>query len=175
MLIDHTYFAKGPRQILSSTLGSVPTSGDIVTPAELEVCRQIESYIDEYQEGYLRGVLGERAGNKVHNYLVCLDEDEDPKHMDELDAVCDRLKESFADYVFFHILRDVNTQATITGLVRLKSANTYVSPIRKQVDVWNTMVDRHRRFEEWSRTQESNILEDGMKSEMLTKINQFNL
>lgn len=169
MLIDHTYFATGTRQIQNATLGKIPS------PDSMNVCQQIEAYISEYQEEYLQGIFGERTGNKVHNYLICLDEDEEPKHIDEFDVVCDRLKESFADYVFFHILRDINTQTTMTGLVRLKCANTYVSPIRKQVNVWNSMVDRHLRFVEWSKTFVCNILEEGIKSELLTRINHFNL
>lgn len=162
MLIDHTYFADGPRQIMNATLGQTPS------PNSVEVCRTIEAYISEFQETYLRGMLGDETGNKVNAYLVCLDEDETAGHIGSYDEVCNRLKESFADYVFFHILRDINEQTTITGLVRMKCANTYVPPIRKQVSAWNAMVDKHRMFKEWSKS-------DNIKEEFLIKINHFNL
>ena len=75
--------------------------------------------------------------------------------------------ESFADYVFFQILRDANTQSKVTGLVQLKCADTYVSPIRRQVIAWNRMVDRNRWF---------NALTGIRVSEnLLTKINRLNL
>ena len=168
MLIDHTYFAQGTRQIRSASLGTVSPAGAITTPAEMEVCRFIDEYIAEYQEEYLKGMLGDETGNKVNAYLVCLDDDEDPKRMESFDEMCDHLKESFADYVFFHILRDINEQVTMTGIVRLKCANIYVSPIRRQVSVWNAMVDKHRAFKEWSKS-------GCIKAEFVTKINRFNL
>lgn len=175
MLIDHTYFAIGPRQIRNATLGRIPASNSIPTPNEIDICRMIEAYIAEYQEEYLDKVLGDNNGNKVHTYLVCLDEDDEPKHLENIDAVCNRLKESFADYVFFHILRDINSQATDTGLVRIKSGNEHVPPIRRQVSVWNSMVERHRRFNEWCRTSECRMTGIEISAELLTKVNQFNL
>ena len=48
-------------------------------------------------------------------------------------SVLEQLREPFANYVFYKILRDANSQATMTGLVRLKCANTYVAPLRRQV------------------------------------------
>ena len=162
MLIDYTYFSKGTRQIQNATLGDVPGADNI------KVCRQIEAYIAEYQEEDLKGILGNEPGNKVNAYLVCLDDDSEQKRIESFDEVCERLKESFADYVFFHFLRDINEQVTKTGIVREKSVNTYVSPIRRQVNVWNSMVERHRAFVELSGSM-------NVKTEFLTKINQFNL
>ncbi len=169
MLIDHTYFSKGTRQIQNATLGSrIPDANAV------EVCKAIEAYIAEFQEEYLTAMLGQSIGNKVNAYLVCLDEDEDGslKRIESYDDICAQLKEPFADYVFYHILRDMNTQATMTGLVRLKCANTYVSPIRKQVSVWNAMVDRHKVFVGWASASGHH---HDVKKQMLTKINQFNL
>lgn len=175
MLIDCSYFTKGSRLIVNATLGS----NTAPTPAEIGVGLAIEGYIAEHQEDYLRAVLGDRLGNKANAYLVCLDEDADAmetvKRNGNLDTVLDMLREPFADYVFFHILRDSSEQATMTGLVRLKCANDYVSPITRQVDVWNRMVDRHRRFSEWSRTQECPLSGIDTKDEMVTRINRFNL
>ena len=89
--------------------------------------------------------------------------------------MCERLREPFADYVFFHILRDCQSQSTMTGLVRLKSANEYVSPIRRQVNIWNTLVDKHRRLAEWFQSKECPLEGLSIGNDMLTKINQLNL
>lgn len=169
MLIDCSYFTKGPRHILNASMGTLPNANAI------EVNKAIEAYIEEYQEGFLVRMLGSTLGNKVNAYLVCLDEDENPKHNDKLDAVCERLRVSFADYVFYHILRDTSTQSTITGLVRLKCANEYVAPIRRQVSVWNTMVERNRLFEQWCQSSECTLSGISISGDMLTLINPLNL
>lgn len=172
MLIDCSYFTKGPRHILNASLGTV---GRLPNANATEVDDAIEAYISEYQEEYLVSILGNTMGNKVNAYLVCLDEDENPTHNTNIDAVCERLREPFADYVFFHILRDTSTQSTITGLVRLKCANEYVAPIRRQVNAWNSMVNKHRRFAEWCQASGCTLSGISINSDMLTKINQLNL
>lgn len=171
MLIDCSYFTKGSRHILNATLGN----GKFPNANAIEVCAAIEAYIAEYQEKYLVNTLGASIGNKVHNYLICLEEDEEPKHNANFDTVCARLRESFADFVFFYILRDSASQATMTGLVRLKCANEYVSPIIRQVNIWNAMVDKHRLFSEWIHSAECPLSGIGISKFMLTKINRFNL
>ena len=77
--------------------------------------------------------------------------------------------------MFFHILRDMNTQATITGLVRFKCANEYISPIKRQVSVWNSMVKKNRLFVESAMSDYCPF--NGLKSQknILTPINTFNL
>lgn len=168
MLIDCSYFTEGPRHILNATLGSMPN------PNAIEVNRAIEAYIAELQEPFLAKMLGSTIGNKVNAYLVCMDEGDTVTNA-HYDAVCSHLKEAFADYVFFHILRDSNTQATITGLVRLKCANEYVAPIRRQVTVWNWMVERNRIFAQWCHTPENALNGIVTSEEMTTMINTFNL
>lgn len=173
MLIDSSYFTKGSRHILNATLG---TSERLPNPNAGEVNAAINAYVEEYQEEFLTLMLGSRIGNKANAYLACVDEDGDRAVMIEsYEELLPRLKESFADYVFFHILRSSQTQSTVTGLVRLKCANEYVAPIQRQVDVWNRMVDRNRRFAEWSQSEECPL--DGIKvdEELLTKINNLNL
>ena len=172
MLIDSSYFCKGSRHILNATLG---TNDTLPNPNAMVVNLAIEGYIEEHQERFLCLMLGQTLGNRVNTYLVCLEDDEEPKHMPGLDAICDRLREPFADYVFFHILRDMNTQSTMTGLVRLKCANEYVAPIRRQVSVWNSMADKNRLFAEWCNSSECTISEISIDSDMLTYINSLNL
>ena len=172
MLIDCSYFCKGARHILNASLGTKET---LPNPNAMEVNTAIEWYIQEHQERFLSLMLGKTTGNRVNAYLVCLDEDEKPKQIAALDAICDRLREAFADYVFYHILRDMNTQSTMTGLVRLKCANEYVSPIRRQVSIWNAMAEKNRDFSEWCKSTECTILGISVDSDMLTYINSLNL
>ncbi len=172
MLIDCSYFTKGSRHIMNATLG---TLGRLPNANASEVIDTIEAYIAEYQEEYLIGMLGNKVGNKVNAYLVCLEEDEQPTYQHGFDAACELLRDSFADYVFFHILRDSSSQSTITGLVRLKCTNEYVAPIRRQVNVWNSMVNKHSRFAEWCQSSECTLSGISINSYMLTKINQLNL
>ena len=170
MLIDCSYFTKGSRHILNATMGNADT---LHNPNAEEVNNAILAYIEELQSEFLIDMLGSALANKVHTYLVCQEEDENPLHVEAIDAVCERLREPFADYVFFHILRDSNTQATMTGLVKLKTANTIVAPIGRQVSVWNSMVRKNRLFEEWSK--ESTLKGITVSAEMTTPINTLNL
>lgn len=172
MLIDCSYFSKGARHILNCNM---PSSSSMPNPNSEEVCSVVQSYIDENQEMYLRRVLGNMLGWRIHAYLVCLEEDETTKRNAKFDAVCDQLREPFADYVFYHILRDSNEQSTITGIVQLKGSNTYVAPIRRQVTAWNRMVMRHRSFAEWVKSPECMLDGISIHAEMLSKINTLNL
>lgn len=92
-----------------------------------------------------------------------------------MEAVAEKLCEPFADYVFFQILRENADQATITGLVRLKSANEHVSPLRRQVTVWNSMVEKNRRFAAWARSSACPVAGITVSEQMLTKINTLNI
>lgn len=168
MLIDHTYFTHGFRHIQNASLGSRPN------PNAAEVVSVIDAYIDEEQERFLTLALSERVGNKVHTYLVCRDEGDEVRN-DAIEMVCDKLREAFADYTFYRILRASNTQATITGLVKLKNANEYASPVQRQVMAWNSMVERMRKFAVWSATDECPLKGISVDVNLTTKINALNL
>lgn len=169
MLIDYSYFTTGPRHIQNASLGD-----NALNPDGRAAKAAIEAYIAEYQEQFLVEALGERIGNKANAYLVCKDEG-DKVVSEPYDIVCDKLKDAFADYVFFHIMRDSNTQQTMTGLVRLKCSNEYVPPIRRQVNVWNGMVIKNRRFAQWCASSECPMLGISMSKDLLTPINVLNL
>lgn len=171
MLIDCSYFTVGSRRILNAAVGSKGTFPDANA---IEVNAAIEAYISENQELFLMKMLGHSLGNKVHTYLISLDEG-GQKRLEVFDALCERLSESYADYVFYRILRDSNSQATATGLVRLKCANEYVSPIRKQTAVWNNMVEKNRNFALWAASEECKLKGVSVSEEMITMINIFNL
>lgn len=169
MLIDVSYFIKGARQIHNAAVGT------LLAPEAKPVVKAIEAYIAENQERYLVRMLGNKVGNRVHTYLTCLDEEENTKHNEHIDAVCSQLRESFADYVFYQILRGTNTQATINGVVRIKNANTSVSPIRRQVSAWNSMVERNRLFSSWCESSECQLSGIVISKAMITPINSLNL
>lgn len=168
MLIDCSYFTKGSRHIQNAATGAIPN------PNTHEVCDLIESYIDECQERFLVKMLGSVLGHRINAYLLSRENDE--RIMSEpFDTVCGRLRESFADYVFFHILGVSATQATVKGLLKIKCANEYVVPITRQVPVWNSMVDKNRIFAEWCASGGCPIANVDISDEMLTKINKLNL
>ena len=168
MLIDCSYFTKGSRLILNATTAqSVP---DVNSRAVNEA---IMGFIEEYQEGYLRDMVGTALGNKLHTYLISLEDG--GAHIADFDEICDRLRESFAYYVFYHILRDTASEADITGLVRIKTANIPVSPIRRQVSAWNMMADKNRNFRDWVLSKECPVKGISISEEMTTYINSLNL
>ena len=168
MLIDHTYFTHGFRHIQNASLGTRPN------PNAAEVVGAIEAYIDDEQERFLTLALGQHVGNKVHTYLVCRDEGDEIRN-DAIEKVCDKLREAFADYTFYRILRASNTQATITGLVKLKNANEYASPVQRQVMAWNSMVERMRKFAVWSATDECPLKGVSVDANLTMRINALNL
>lgn len=167
MLIDPTYFTSGPRHITNASLGTMPNAN------ATEVGAAIMGYVDAYQERFLAEAVGRKYANKIHDYLLCLEEG-DKVSVEAYDEICQRLKEAFAEYVFFHILGQTSSQATITGLVRLKCANTYVSPHHAQIQAWNRMADRMQDFVDWC--AESTPL-DGIEtsSELTTYLNILNI
>ena len=169
MLIDCSYFIDGPRHIQNATLGKMPN------PNAEEVNAAIKAYIQKFQWPFLKGVTGAPLAGAVTAYLKLMDKDETEKRDAELDAVIEQLREPFANYVFYKILRDGNSQATMTGLVRLKCANDYVAPLRRQVSTWNDMVDMIADFTTWSKSSDCPVSGIITESNFLTKINSLNL
>ena len=169
MLIDVSYFVSGPRHIQNASTSK--TAG----ADSLAVTGHIEAYIKELQPVFLEAMLGEKEAGYAMDYLDMSDDEENENtEPSKYEIVCDKLKEPFADYVLFNILRDASSQATITGNVRLKCANEYVSPIKAQVIAWNRMVDANVKFILWAREGNCPIpLET--QTNMLNRINQFNL
>lgn len=169
MLIDCSYFTAGPRHIQNATLGRMPN------PNGEEVNAAIKAYIFRYQRKFLNGVIGDSVAGTIISYLKEMDINADTEPQPDLDMVIEQLREPFADYVFYRILRDSNTQATMTGLVRLKCANDYVAPIRRQVSTWNGMVDMIADFTKWCKSSDCAISGIETASNFLTKINALNL
>lgn len=165
MLVDLSHFTAGPRQILNATLGKGTTKENAV----------IEQYIAEYQEEFLCRVLGDKVGESVQSYLHELENTPEAEENKDMEAICRKLRKPFADYVFFYILRDAGQSATITGLVKLKGANTYVEPIVRQVNTWNRMANSLNLFAEWVDGGECPVPGIVIDRYLLEPINRFNL
>lgn len=177
MLIDVTSFTSGPRQIENAV--ATPKN-----PNQVAVTERINGYIDFYQSEFLRRAAGKQLGHSIDEYcrVEHRPHGEEPVEQNEnqqveyaepderMESLTRLLKEPFADYLFFYMLRDMNVQPTITGLVQLKCANSYVSPLEKGVQAWNRMVDALCQF-----IDEAEVEGVTIESEMLTYINQFNL
>lgn len=169
MLIDVSYFVSGPRHIQNASTSK--TAG----ADSLAVNGHIEAYIKELQPVFLEAMLGEKEAGYAMDYLDMADDEENEgTEPSKYEIVCDKLKDAFADYVLFNILRDASSQATITGNVRLKCANEYISPIKAQVIAWNRMVDANVKFILWAREGNCPIALE-TQTNMLNRINQFNL
>lgn len=182
MLIDISFFISGPRHIENASIATMPTQNSIA------VNEAIEGYIDAFQSEFLRAALGANLSQTLTDYLELIEQEKDDS-MDEVDIseekeaqpasgyalLCEKLREPFADYVFFHILRDMNTQSTITGLVRLKCANEYIAPLKRQVSTWNSMVKKNRQFFEWALSDACPFTGMKIEENLLTPINSFNL
>lgn len=159
-LIDCKYFYVGPLQVQNAR-----PIDDLDANAQA-VQESITAYIERYQGEYLESMLGERLAVQVLSYLSSEEEDAD------MEGLCEKLRLSFAHYVYYKLVGDVNQTMTITGLMKLKSANEN-QPIRQRmVKVWNEMVDLHKKFVKWAETSSFNVF---YREDMVTCINQFNL
>ncbi len=169
MLIDCSYFIDGPRHIQNATLGKMPN------PNAEEVNASIKAYIRMFQRQFLKEAVGAPISERIISYLKLIKQDENEVRDVALDMVIEQLREPFANYVFYKILRDGNSQATMTGLVRLKCANDYVAPILRQVSTWNDMVDMLADFSGWAKSSDCHVPGIITNYNLLTKINALNL
>ena len=159
-LIDCSYFTNGPLQIENAGV-----TDDIDNNA-YAVQEAISGYIEHYQGTFLRKMLGDTLATTVENHLSTNGTDAN------LETLCEKLRKSFAHYVYFKICGDANQQLTVTGLVRLKSANDNQPPRQRMVSVWNDMVELNRQFVKWAETSNFEVF---YHVNMVTPINQFNI
>lgn len=164
-LIDCSYFYVGPLQIENAR----PI--DDIDNNAFAVQQTIVAYIERYQGEFLLKMVGKDLAAEVTAYLAAREEDED--HTDErAETLCEQLRPSFAHYVYFKLVGDVNQQMTITGLMKMKSANENQPPRQRMVKVWNDMVQLNKQFVEWAETSDYDVF---YHVEMITPINQYNL
>lgn len=164
-LIDCSYFYVGPLQIMNAR----PI--DDLDNNAIAVQETITGYIERYQGEFLLKMVGKELSAEVTAYLAAREEDEE--HTDErAETLCEQLRPSFAHYVYFKLVGDVNQTMTITGLMKLKSANDNQVPRQRMVKVWNDMVELNKQFVAWAEESDYDVF---YYIEMVTPINQFNL
>ena len=164
-LIDCSYFYVGPLQIMNAR----PI--DDLDNNAMAVQETITGYIERYQGEFLLKMVGKELSADVSAYLAERGEDENYTD-EEMEALCTQLRPSFAHYVYFKLVGDVNQTMTITGLMKLKSANENQPPRQRMVKVWNDMVQLNKQFVAWAEESDYDVF---YHVEMITPINQFNL
>ena len=175
MLIDVSFFTSGPLHIENASVAKMPSQNS------LAVNEAINGYIEAFQYDFLLHIVGESLADAITDYLELIEQEKEETEEVKSDdpesryaVLCSKIREAFAYYVFFHILRDMNSQATVSGLVRLKCANEYVSPIRRQVSTWNALVGKNRLFAAWISSNDCPF-DVKIDKNLLTNINTFNL
>ncbi len=163
-LIDCSYFYTGPLQVENAR-----PVGDLDNNA-YAVEQSITAYIERYQGEYLTKMVGKALRATIEQHLSDLDSDGYANA--SLDNLCQQLRLSFAHYIYFKMAGDVNQGMSVTGLVQLKSANTYQSPRQRMTRVWNDMVVLNKEFVEWAKESDYEVY---YYVEMVTPINQYNL
>ena len=164
-LIDCSYFYVGPLQIMNAR----PI--DDLDNNAIAVQETITGYIERYQGEFLLKMVGKELSADVTAYLA--ERGNDENHTDEaMEELCEKLRPSFAHYVYFKLVGDVNQTMTITGLMKLKSANDNQIPRQRMVKVWNDMVVLNKQFVAWAEESDYDVF---YYVEMVTPINQFNL
>lgn len=164
-LIDCSYFYVGPLQIMNAR----PI--DDLDNNAIAVQETITGYIERYQGEFLLKMVGKELSADVTAYLA--ERGNDEQHTDEaMEELCEKLRPSFAHYVYFKLVGDVNQTMTITGLMKLKSANDNQIPLQRMVKVWNDMVELNKQFVAWADESDYDVF---YYVEMVTPINQFNL
>ena len=164
-LIDCSYFYVGPLQIMNAR----PI--DDIDNNAIAVQETITGYIERYQGEFLLKMVGKELSADVTAYLA--ERGNDEQHTDEaMEELCEKLRPSFAHYVYFKLVGDVNQTMTITGLMKLKSANYNQVPRQRMVKVWNDMVELNKQFVAWADESDYDVF---YYVEMVTPINQFNL
>ena len=164
-LIDCSYFYVGPLQIMNAR----PI--DDLDNNAIAVQETIVAYIERYQGEFLLKMVGKELSADVTAYLA--ERGKDENYTDEaMEELCEKLRPSFAHYVYFKLVGDVNQTMTITGLMKLKSANDNQVPRQRMVKVWNDMVELNKQFVAWAEESDYDVF---YYIEMETPINQFNL
>lgn len=164
-LIDCSYFYVGPLQIMNAR----PI--DDLDNNAIAVQETITGYIERYQGEFLLKMVGKELSADVTANLA--ERGKDENYTDEaMEELCEKLRPSFAHYVYFKLVGDVNQTMTITGLMKLKSANDNQVPRQRMVKVWNDMVELNKQFVAWAEESDYDVF---YYVEMVTPINQFNL
>ena len=170
MLIDVTYFQSGSLYISGISLPEMSP-----TPTNIAVTGDIEGYIQEYETEYLIQALGYDIYKEFSEYLSS---EKDEGRWEELKnrLVPDRTKVSpIANYVYYHYLRNHQSDATVSGVKKDSDEGDLVSAERKMCDAWNRMVDMNKRLFSWIESHKEDYPGWCYNPSLVRKINIFNL
>lgn len=176
MIIDYTFFQSGELRI-----SGLPLPGVTAGPTNNAVLYDLSSYIARYEDEYLEFALGEMY-DPFCEYLRSGGSGEEKwdtlkgKLVIELKEGEFTMKRSpIANYVYFHYLRDHQSDATATGVKKDTDEGTLVSPELKMVCAWNDMVSMNDALFRWIDSNRNEYPEWSYEVFLLSKINIFGL
>lgn len=169
MMIDYTFFQDGLLRVDGALSLGTPS------PTNQAIQGLLESFIDRYEAEYLCKLLGEEL---YEDFLLSLSEEKsaanDWEGLKRLLVVEKPFKRSpIANYVYFHLLRSCDSDATLNGVKIDTDNGKPVSPERKMRFAWNDMVLHNRKLYGWLR--KANYKGWKMDEELLEFINTFNI
>lgn len=177
MLTDVTFFQSGSLYISGICPPDIAPS-----PTNIAVTGDIEGYIREYETEYLIQALGQDVYREFAEYLSS--EKDGESRWDELKG---RLVFSpasgegsfrvspIANYVYYHYLRNHQSDATVSGVKKDSDEGDLVSAERKMCDAWNRMVDMNRQLFAWIESHKEDYPGWCYAPSLVRKINTFNL
>ena len=137
------------------------------SPTNEAIRSRIEWYIKRYEPEYLCKLLGE----ELYNDFLAHREEDAWKAFEGMIADKSVFISPIANYVYFYLVRDSHSTATING-VKKDGDENLVSPQRKMVRAWNDMVEHNRRIYSWLYRTFHKVQTD---QELLEPINEFNV
>lgn len=176
MIIDYTFFQSGELRISGLPLPEV-TPG----PTNNAVLYDLSAYIARYEDEYLELALGEMY-NPFCEYLRSGESGDDRWNnlkgklaIEPKDGGFTLKRSPIANYVYFHYLRDHQSDATATGVKKDTDEGTLVSPELKMVRAWNDMVSMNDALFRWIDSNRNDYPEWSYDVYLLGKINIFGL
>ena len=140
MIIDYTFFQDGLLMVDGALALATPS------PTNEAIAGRIDSFIEIYEPEYLCKLLGEELYN---DFLANGEADKWVEFKNKLVTEYKVTKVSpIANYVYFHLVRNSQSMATING-VKKDGEENLVNPQSKMISAWNDMVYKNRSIYSW--------------------------
>lgn len=163
MMIDYTFFQDGLLMVDGALALATPS------PTNEAITGRIKSFIEWYEPEYLRKLLGEKLYN---DFLVNGESEQWEEFKKRIVVENSVVKYSpIANYVYFHLVRNSQSTATING-VKKDGESNLVNPTAKLVSAWNDMVYKTRDLYTWLCKNFHNV---PTEQELLELINPLNV
>lgn len=160
-MIDYTFFQDGLLMVDGALALATPS------PTHEAISNRIQWFVERYEPEYMCKLLGE----ELYNDFLSNKETDKWNGFKKL-LVNETAKASpIANYVYFYLVRESQSTATING-VKSDGDKNIVSPQSKMVSAWNDMVKENRKLYNWLCKEFHNIQTD---EELLETINCFNI